>query len=260
MSHASKTPKRGVRVGIYARYSSDRQSEHSIEDQLRICRVYAEREGWQLARCFSHAGISGTTLLRPGLQALQLAMRNGEVDIVLTEALDRLSRDQEHIAALHKLAGYTGVRLVTLNEGEVGSIHVGLRGAMSAMYLEDLVAKTMRGIEGRIRAGRAIGPPPYGYRRTTAVLRPDGKIERGLREIDPEHAAVVRRIFECFAGGMTLWRTILCSPRPRIPRQRCHARPLQQSQGDQARGARSPGACHPGRADDGSRTGRGIRG
>jgi site-specific DNA recombinase len=130
-------------------------------------------------------------------------MRNGEVDIILAEALDRLSRDQEHIAALHKLAAYTGVRLVTLSEGEVGSSHVGLRGAMSAMYLEDLVAKTMRSIEGRVHAGRAMGAPPYGYRRTTAVLRPDGEIEHGLREIEPEHAAVVRRNFECFAGGMT---------------------------------------------------------
>jgi len=183
---SSKTPQRGLRVGVYARYSSDRQSEHSIEDQLRICRAHVEREGWQFVRCFSDAAISGTTLQRPGLQALQLAMRAGEIDIILTEALDRLSRDQEHIAAIHKLAGYTGVRLVTLSEGEVGSIHVGLRGAMSAMYLEDLVAKTMRGIEGRIRAGRAMGAPPYGYRRVTSVLRPD-----------------VHRIFKCFAAGMT---------------------------------------------------------
>ena len=202
MSPLPKAPLRGVRVGIYARYSSDRQSEHSIEDQLRICRAHVEREGWQLVRCFSDAAISGSTMQRPGLQALQLAMRNGEIDIVLTEALDRLSRDQEHIAALHKLAGYTGVRLVTLSEGEVGSIHVGLRGAMSAMYLEDLVAKTMRGIEGRIRAGRAMGAPPYGYRRVTSVRRPDGELERGLREIVPEQAAVVQRIFKCFAEGM----------------------------------------------------------
>ena len=33
---------------IYARYSSDNQSEHSIDDQVRICRARAEREGWQV--------------------------------------------------------------------------------------------------------------------------------------------------------------------------------------------------------------------
>ncbi|MDB5316924.1 MAG: recombinase family protein [Rhodospirillales bacterium] len=112
-------------------------------------------------------------------------MRNGEADIILPEALDRLFRDQEHIAALHKLADYTGVRLVTLSEGEVGSIHAGLRGAMSAMYLEDLVAKTMRGVEGSPPGRQGDGRPALCYRRTTTVLRPNGEIERGLREIVP---------------------------------------------------------------------------
>lgn len=75
MSPLPTTSLRGVRVGIYARYSSDRQSEHSIDDQLRICRAHVEREGWQLVRCYSDAAIFGTSLQRPGLQALQVATR-----------------------------------------------------------------------------------------------------------------------------------------------------------------------------------------
>jgi DNA invertase Pin-like site-specific DNA recombinase len=57
--------KLGARVAIYARYSSDRQSENSIEDQLRICRVRAEREGWQIVAEFHDAAISGSTDDRP---------------------------------------------------------------------------------------------------------------------------------------------------------------------------------------------------
>ncbi len=34
-----------TRVALYARYSSDQQREASIEDQLRLCRVYAEKQG-----------------------------------------------------------------------------------------------------------------------------------------------------------------------------------------------------------------------
>lgn len=59
------------RVALYARYSSDRQSENSIEDQLRICRERVEREGWQLVRSYQDAAISGSTADRPGFIALQ---------------------------------------------------------------------------------------------------------------------------------------------------------------------------------------------
>jgi len=190
-----------ARVAIYGRYSTDRQSEHSIEDQLRICRDHAERQGWIVVAEFRDAAISGTTAERPGYKALQIAMRRGQIDIILAEALDRISRDQEHIAAFHKLVAFTGLRFVTLAEGAISTLHVGLKGTMNALFLKDLSDKTRRGMEGRLRAGRGIGRVPYGYRRVTGVLRPDGEVERGLREIVPEEAEVVRRIFSEFATG-----------------------------------------------------------
>ena len=193
----------GIRVALYARYSSDRQSEHSIEDQLHICRAQAEREGWEVVQAFQDAAISGATTSRPGFQALQEAMRRGAFDIVLAEALDRVSRDQEHVAAFHKLAIFTGIRLVTLSEGEINALHVGLKGTMNALFLIDLAAKTRRGLEGRVRAGRATSKAPYGYRRVTGVLKSDGEIERGLRDIVPEQAAIVQRIFAEYAQGNT---------------------------------------------------------
>ena len=195
--------KLGARVAIYARYSSDRQSENSIEDQIRICRVRAEREGWQIVAEFHDAAISGSTDDRPGFRALQEAIRADRVDIVLAEALDRISRDQEHVAAFHKLVRFAEIRLVTLSEGDVDRIHVGLKGTMNALFLEDLGRKTRRGLEGRVRAGRSTGRVIYGYRRVTGVLRPDGEPERGLREIDPETANIVRDIFRDYAAGLS---------------------------------------------------------
>jgi DNA invertase Pin-like site-specific DNA recombinase len=189
-----------LRCAIYARYSSENQREASIDDQLRICRARAEREGWQVADVFADAALSGATTLRPGYQALLAAMRAGQLDLVLAESLDRFSRDQEHIAAFHKQAVFAGVRLLTLAEGEVSELHVGLKGTMGALYLKDLADKTRRGLEGRVRQGRSVGRLCYGYRRIRR-LRPDGEPERGLREIDPAEAAVVRRIFREYAAG-----------------------------------------------------------
>jgi len=38
-----------MKVALYARYSSDNQRDASITDQIRICRAFAEREGWTIA-------------------------------------------------------------------------------------------------------------------------------------------------------------------------------------------------------------------
>ena len=92
-----------MRVSIYARYSSDLQREASIEDQILICTERAAREKWMLVGTYADRGISGASNLRPGYQKLLDGARKGEFDVILVEALDRISRDQEHIAAFFKL-------------------------------------------------------------------------------------------------------------------------------------------------------------
>lgn len=189
-----------TRVALYARYSSENQREASIEDQLRICRARAEREGWTVVDEFSDAAISGTKDKRPGFIALREAARAGKVDVILAESLDRFSRDLEHVAAFHKQATFCRVKLVTLAEGEISDLHVGVKGAMGALYLKDLAAKTHRGLEGRLRKGHSISMPSYGYR-VVRRIGADGELERGLREVVPEHARIVRRIFEEYVAG-----------------------------------------------------------
>ena len=190
------------RVLVYARYSSDAQRDASIEDQVRICRARADREGWDIREVYADHAISGATMLRPDYQRLLADIRAGAGDIVLAESLDRFSRDQEHIAAFYKQVSYAGVRIVTLAEGEVSELHIGLKGTMGALYLKDLAQKTHRGMEGRLRQGRSLGRAPYGYR-VVRRLAANGEPDRGLRAIVPEEAATVRRIFREHAAGMS---------------------------------------------------------
>lgn len=198
-------PTTSPRAAIYARFSTELQREASLEDQLRICTAQARAQGWTIVETFTDAALSGATTLRPGYQALLAAMRERRIDVVLAESLDRFSRDLEHVAAFHKHARFAGVRIVTLAEGEVTELAVGLKGTMGALYLKDLADKTHRGEEGRIRKGRAIGKPSYGYRMVRR-LGADGEPERGLREIHPVEAAVVRRIFRDYAAGQSPMR------------------------------------------------------
>ena len=69
---------------------------------------------------------------------------------ILAEALDRVSRDQADVATLYKHLQFAGVKLVTLAEGEISELHVGLKGTMNALFLKDLAKKTHRGLRGRV--------------------------------------------------------------------------------------------------------------
>lgn len=124
----------------------------------------------------------------------------GKFDVVLAEAMDRLSRDQEDIAGLFKRLRFAGVPIVTLSEGEVSELHVGLKGTMNALFLKDLAAKTHRGIRGRVEAGKVGCGNAYGYR-VVREIDAAGKVTTGEREIIPAEAAIVRRIFEEYAEG-----------------------------------------------------------
>jgi site-specific DNA recombinase len=165
-----------------------------------VCKQRAAAEGWELVQIFQDRAISGASALRPGYQALLAAAREGGFDVVLAEALDRLSRDQEDVAALFKRLSFAGIRIVTLAEGDVSELHVGLKGTMNALFLKDLAQKTHRGLRGRVEAGQSAGGLSYGYK---AIRRVDarGELIRGERMIDETEAAVVQRIFWMFADG-----------------------------------------------------------
>jgi site-specific DNA recombinase len=188
-----------MKVAIYARYSSENQREASIADQFRVCREFAQRQGWHVEREYSDHAVSGATLLRPGFQAMMREALRNKFDIVMAEALDRFSRDQEDTAGLFKRLTFAGVNIVTLAEGDITHLHIGLKGTMNALFLKELAEKTRRGLRGRIELGKAGGGVSFGYR----IVRrfENGVVSTGEREIVPEEAEIIRSIFNQYLAG-----------------------------------------------------------
>lgn len=182
------------RAAIYARFSSDLQSESSIDDQLALCRAYAEREGLTVIDAFADRAMSGaTTVGRAGLEALIAGAKAGRYRIVVVEELDRLSRDMGDLSNIWKVLRHAGCEIVAVHEGKADQIRIGVRGLVGALYLTDLANKTRRGLAGKLRAGQRAGGLPYGYRPIAG--RP------GEHEIYESEAAIVRRIFGAYAEG-----------------------------------------------------------
>lgn len=185
-----------MRACLYARYSTEKQSEASIADQLRVCRRLAERHEFVVVEQFTDAAISGGTAQRPAYQNMLEAARRGAFEVIVAEDTSRLWRNlAEQAPRLAELSDI-GVAVVTHDldtRAETAGILSAVNGAMSEQYRREIGRRTRRGLEGRARLQKTTGGRAYGY----STL--DGE-----RIVHAKRAEIVREIFARFAGGEML--------------------------------------------------------
>ena len=189
-------------IAEYSRYSNEKQNPLSIEDQFRLIRQRAAREGWRIVGSYSDAAMSGASMARPGIRDLIRDAQAGKFSIILCEGLDRLSRDQADVAAFYNRMKFLGITIVTLADGEITPIHIGMKGTMNALFLVDLADKTRRGLRGRVENCKSGGGKAFGYD-VVKRLTPDGEHIRGERAINEVEAAIVRQIFADYLNGIS---------------------------------------------------------
>ncbi len=200
------------RAAIYARYSSDKQNDRSAADQIALCEAFAKRENIEIVGRYADEAVSGASVVnRPGLSRLLSAAASGVFDIVLCEALDRLSRHQADIHAIRRDLAFREVSIMTVQDGQVTAIHAGVKGMLSELYLADLAQKTKRGQSARVREGSSGGGKSYGY---------DAGGRAGDLAINEAEARIVRRIFAEYVGGATPRQIVAGLNRDHIPSPR----------------------------------------
>ena len=192
-----------LRAILYARYSTDKQRETSIEDQLRDARDRAAREGWQVVAQHGDEGVSGSTpvALRKGGKALLADALAGRFDVLIVEGLDRLSREIGEAETITKRLEHRGVRIIGTADGydsnaQGRKVMRIARGLVNELYLDDLREKTHRGLAGQFDRGYHVGGVTFGYRSEPTA---DGKGRHLV--IDEAQAAIVREVFKLFADG-----------------------------------------------------------
>jgi site-specific DNA recombinase len=196
------------RVALYARYSSELQNPTSIADQFRLCEVYAQRQGWRIVARFEDAALSGVGIQhRPGYQALLTAMRQTPppFDVVLVEDISRLTREMGENDRLYRRLRLCGIVLIGVSDGIDTSrrgapVEMAVKGLTNALFLDDLSWKTHRALTGLVERGLSAGGKLFGYR-TVPMPEEPGVVKR---QVDPEEAKIVRRIFSDYAGGRSM--------------------------------------------------------
>ena len=201
-----------MKAALYARYSSDKQRETSIADQFYNGERLAERMGFIMVSRFEDKAITGTHRIRPGYQLMLEAAQRGDFDVLIVDDLSRLSRDSVETQQIIQEFKYRRQRIIAISDGfdsndKSYKLQAGVRGIVNDIYIDDLRAKTHRGLSGKARAGKSTGGIVYGYKRKP-VIDHTRKDEYGRplvvevdREIDPEQAQWVVKIFEWFVEG-----------------------------------------------------------
>ena len=188
-----------MKAAIYARYSTDKQSDSSIDDQLRECRKIVERHEFNVVAEFSDKALSGGTANRPDYQNMLVAARAGQFDVIVAEDMSRLWRNlaeqAPRLAELQDLGIYVVTYDLDSRQDSAGILGA-INGAMSENYRREIGRRTRRGLEGLAQAKKPTGGRPYGY--IAATDPPSDE-----REIDPEQALIVVRIFQMYADGMS---------------------------------------------------------
>lgn len=180
-------PPREKTAVIYARFSCSKQSEMSIDDQIRVCRNWCAREGYEVVAVYSDYAISGRTDDRPEFQ--RMISNAGEAEIVLVYMMDRFSRDPYDAPIYKKMLRDKGVRVVSATEampdGPEAILLEKLHEGLAAVESAHIANRTRRGMEGRALKCQHNGVPVFGY-----DFGPDKTYV-----INEEEAEVVREVF-----------------------------------------------------------------
>ena len=187
-----------TRAAIYARFSSEKQREESIEDQLRVCRAYAAREGYEVAAVYTDEARSGTSAeRRPGFQRMVRDAAKACWDAVIVYKMDRFARNRFDSATYKAKLKRYGTRLVSATEGipdgPEGIILDSVLEGMAEYYSANLAQNVMRGMEGNALRCMHNGVEVFGY-----GLGPDGRYV-----VDPSASPAVEFAFARIAAGDT---------------------------------------------------------
>lgn len=189
-----------MKIGVeYLRYSSDRQTEQSIEGQKRVCDEFAKRNDILIVHTYIDRAMTGTNDNREDFQRMLKDSDKKEWDVVLVYKLDRFSRNKYEMAIHRKRLKDNGVKIVSAMENipdsPEGILLESLLEGMNQYYSEELSQKTKRGMhETRLKGHFIGGNINYGYSLVDVIDQNTGKKIASKVVVNETEAPVVKEI------------------------------------------------------------------
>lgn len=181
---------------IYCRYSSDNQTEQSIDGQLRVCNEYAKSNDIVVLDTYIDRAMTGTNDNRPDFQRMIKDSAKRAFDIILVYKFDRFSRNKYETAIHKKTLKDNGVKVVSATEYIPDSPEAIILESMLEGYAEYYSAELSQKVKRGMRETRSKGNFTGGF------IIYDYKVENHKVVIDTEKAETVKFIFEQYAMGV----------------------------------------------------------
>ena len=186
-----------MNAAAYARYSTDHQTENSIEYQLKEIRQYCREHDITIVATYTDEAESGTNTDRPGFQRLMSAARRKEFDAVVIYDISRGSRDVGDWFSFRKAMMVLGVNVISATQ-RLGDLTNGqdfllelLTVGMGHSEVLGTRQKSIDGVAVKAKQGKFLGGvAPLGY-----------DIVNGDYVVNPEEAQTVRTIFTMYGDG-----------------------------------------------------------
>ncbi len=182
---------------IYARYSSDKQTEQSIEGQLYDCYNYAKQHGIKVVGEYIDRAMTGKNDDRPAFQKMLSESAKKKWDYVLVWKLDRFARNTIDSAINRQALLKNGVKLQSVMESfgddASGQMMTHIIEAINEYYSADLREKTIRGMRQSAMKAESTGHIPLGYKVVDKKL-----------VIDEETRIIPETVFRMYAAGERL--------------------------------------------------------
>ena len=219
-------------AALYCRLSRDDNMDtesNSIQNQKKILQKAAKEKGYTDTLFFVDDGITGTTMNRPGFQKMIQAIENGYISAVFVKDLSRLGRNYIEVGRLtEEFFPAHDVRLVAVSDGvdsdEGENEFTPFKNIMNEYYARDISKKRRIVNKMKGNSGVPLSPPPYRY-----IKNPD---DPRFWVIDPEAAAVVRRIYQMALDGYGLAETAAALERDGVFNPTYYWRSKGTSRGD----------------------------
>ena len=146
---------------IYARYSSDTQTEQSIEGQLRVCNEDAKNNDILILRTYIDRAMTGTNDNRPDFRQMIEDSKKHDFNVVLVYKFDRFSRNKYETTKHKKTLKDNGVKVVSATEYIPDSPEAIILESMIEGYAEyysaELSQKVKRGMNETRQKGNFTG-------------------------------------------------------------------------------------------------------
>ena len=185
-----------MNIVVYARYSSNAQSEQSIEGQMKVCYEYARRNGHTVIAEYIDRAISGSAAEnRPEFLRMIMDSAKLQFEAVLVYQLDRFARNRYDSATYKSKLRKNGVRVISARE----NISEDASGVLMEAVLEGMAEYFSRELSQKVKRGLELNAQKCLYTGNGAAL--GYKIVDKRFAIDEETAPIVRHIYDMFLAG-----------------------------------------------------------